>query len=221
MNYFIGIEDIRHEINVSHMQVDDNLLSIYREKAIDFTMDILGRTERDLIDSNNGVPDKINKAITIMVKVMVEKGELLTEPNMFYLPYEYDNNIKEYMNLQSPPMTAEQKKAQEDRCRLQQEIETKGRILGLDYIKKYLRIDCKDYDDKALDDAALKAQQFVLKYIGRSFGGMKMLFGKTPPAIIHAMLIATEWFYLNQNKGYKTEFPYTFKILLKPYKCKR
>ena len=219
MNYFIGIEDIRHKLNVSHMKVDDNLLSIYRETAIDLTMDLLNRTERDLIDSYDGVPDKINEAITIMVRVMIEKGDLLTAPKIYEVPYEYDENVKEYMNLESKQLTAEQKKAQEEAKRLQEEIEAKGRILGLDYIKQHMRINFDD--DKALDEAALKAQQFVLKYIGRSFGGLKTEYGEIPKNIIFATLIVTEWFYLHRDKGHKTDFPYTFKIMLKPYKRKR
>lgn len=212
MKYFIGIEEARSKLNLP--LIDDELLSVYRDTAIDLTLEILNRTEREIIDIYDGVPDDINDAIAILIKMQVDNGDIITLPVRYLIPYEFDEKVKKYMNLEGKPLTPEQIKQREDEERLQKEIEAKGRILGNDYLKKYLRIETDN--DELLEWAAMKAQTFVLKYIRRSFGGLKMEYGKTPAPIIHAMMMMTEAFYL--KKGYNVALPKTYKILLKPYR---
>ncbi len=215
MKYFIGIEEARSKLNLP--PIDGELLSVYRDTAIDITLEILNRTEREIIDTYDGVPDDINDAIAILIKMQVDNGDIITLPVRYRIPYEFDEKVKNYINLENKPLTSEQIKQREDEERLQKEIEAKGRILGNDYLKNYLRIEIDN--DELLEWAAMKAQNFVLKYIRRSFGGLKMEYGKTPAPIIHAMMIMTEAFYL--KKGYNVNLSKAFKILLKPYRRKQ
>ena len=99
---WLTLERIKQQCRIEQdFTEEDELLEMYGESAEEATLNALGRTYEDIVESYGKIPMPIVHASLMLVDTSYQHRSPISGQNMYLVPYTFDLLLKPYMKLAS------------------------------------------------------------------------------------------------------------------------
>lgn len=97
---WLTLERIKQQCRIEQDFIEeDELLEMYGESAEETTLNALGRTYEDIVESYGKIPMPIIHASLMLVDLSYQNRSPISSQNMYQVPYTFDLLLKPYMRL--------------------------------------------------------------------------------------------------------------------------
>lgn len=97
---WLTLERIKQQCRIEQDFIEeDELLEMYGESAEEATLNVLGRTYEDIVESYGKIPMPIIHASLMLVDLSYQNRSPISSQNMYQVPYTFDLLLKPYMRL--------------------------------------------------------------------------------------------------------------------------
>ena len=98
---FLTFDQIKAQLRLDDQQAEDErtLLEMYGTAAEELVLDLIRRTEEELLEEYGEMPKRIIQAALIIVAQSYQHREVTSQQNMSIVPYTFDLLIKPFMRL--------------------------------------------------------------------------------------------------------------------------